>query len=88
MPDYWITYETTATLMLRVQADSEEAADERWQNEAPFDFDHADFVDGVAGGEHVQLRRLEMLGREKLRDHRGARAGGGLWQLTRRATQG
>ncbi len=65
MPDYWITYETTATLMLRVQADSEEAAHERWQNEAPFDFDHADFVDGAAGGEHVQLRRLEMLGRAR-----------------------
>ena len=65
MPDYWITYETTATLMFRVQAGSEEAAHERWQNEAPFDFNHADFVDGVAGSGHVQLRRLEMLGRAR-----------------------
>jgi hypothetical protein len=65
MPEYWITYETTATLMFRVQAESEEAAQERWQNEAPFDFDHGDFADGAAGTDGVELRRLEMLGRAR-----------------------
>ena len=65
MPDYWITYETTATLMFRVHADSEKAAHERWQTEAPFDFDRNDFVPGAAGSDHVELRRLEMLGRAR-----------------------
>ena len=51
MPEYWITYETTATLMFRVEADTEEAAHDRWQNEAPFDLDYGDFVSGPAGSD-------------------------------------
>lgn len=62
MPEYWITYDTTATLMFRVEAESEEEAHSRWQNDAPFDFDHTDFVEASAGTDKVQLRRLEMLG--------------------------
>ncbi len=66
MPKYRITYDTTATLTYRVEAENEEAARLRWQSEAPFDFDHHDFVDGAAGTPHVKLCRLEML--ESARD--------------------
>jgi hypothetical protein len=61
MPKYWITYETTASLMYLVEATSEEEAKARWQDNAQFDFDRNDFVDGAAGTSEVQLRRLEML---------------------------